>query len=400
MTGARVLFYVQHLLGIGHLRRAVTLVDAMTRRGLEVTLVSGGFPVPGMAPRSAKVVQLAPAGAADMSFRQLIDSAGAPVDEAWKQLRRQHLLQAWDAAAPQALVVELYPFGRRQMRFELLPLLDAASRGDRPAVRVSSVRDVLGGGQNAPAKQDQAAETFEHHFDHLLVHGDPAVIPFGATFRHAQRIAGRLHYTGYVVDSGVESDVACSHGGSGDSGDSDGGEVLVSAGGGAVGKRLMLAAIGARRLSLLGGRRWQLLAGMNSSKSELAELRALALAEAGDGICVEQHRPDFLQLLTSCRVSVSQGGYNTVLETLRVGARSVVVPFAGGAEVEQSLRAGLLAAHGWIELVQESDLTPQSLAQAIDSAHLRPVRLSVPIDMNGAARSAELIDGWIQERFG
>ena len=397
MTGARVLFYVQHLLGIGHFRRAITLVDAMTHRGLEVTLVSGGFPVPGMAPQSAKVVQLPPAGAADMSFRQLIFSTGAPVDEAWKQLRRQRVLQAWDAAAPQALVVELFPFGRRQMRFELLPLLDAASRGDRPAVRVSSVRDVLGGGQNDPAKQDQAVETFERHFDHLLVHGDPAVIPFGATFRHAQRIAGRLHYTGYVVDSGVASDGGSSHGGSGDS---DGGEVLVSAGGGAVGKRLMQAAVCARRLSELGGRRWRLLAGMNCSETELAELRALALAEAGDGIRVEQHRPDFLQLLASCRVSVSQGGYNTVLETLRAGARCVVVPFAGGAEVEQSLRAGLLAARGWIELVQESDLTPQSLAQAIDSANSRPVCLSVPIDMNGAARSAELIDAWIQERFG
>ncbi len=392
-----MLFYVQHLLGIGHYRRAVTLVNAMTSRGLEVTLVSGGFPVPGMAPQAARVVQLAPAGAADMSFRQLIDSMGAPVDDAWKRLRQKQLLQAWDAAAPQALVVELYPFGRRQMRFELLPLLEAASRGEPAAVRVSSVRDVLGGGQNAPTKQEQAVETFERHFDHLLVHGDPAVIPFGATFRHAQRVAGHLHYTGYVVDCDAESGAAASHDGPGDR---DDGEVLVSAGGGAVGKRLMQAAIGARRLSRLHGRTWRLLVGINSSETELAELRALALAEAGDGICVERHRTDFLQLLVNCRVSVSQGGYNTVLETLRAGARSVVVPFAGGAEIEQSLRAGLLAARGWIELVHESDLTPQSLAQAVDSAHARPVRVSVPIDMNGAARSAELIDGWIQERFG
>ena len=41
MTGA-VLFYVQHLLGIGHLRRALRLVEALTQEGERVTPVSGG----------------------------------------------------------------------------------------------------------------------------------------------------------------------------------------------------------------------------------------------------------------------------------------------------------------------------------------------------------------------
>jgi predicted glycosyltransferase len=42
-------------------------------------------------------------------------------------------------------VIELFPFGRRQMRFELLPLLEAArARSPRPWI-ISSVRDVLGG---------------------------------------------------------------------------------------------------------------------------------------------------------------------------------------------------------------------------------------------------------------
>ena len=41
MTG-RVFFYVQHLLGIGHLRRAATLARAMAAGGFDVLLVSGG----------------------------------------------------------------------------------------------------------------------------------------------------------------------------------------------------------------------------------------------------------------------------------------------------------------------------------------------------------------------
>ena len=40
----RVLFYVQHLLGIGHWRRAAILARAMTQAGLETTVLSGGSP--------------------------------------------------------------------------------------------------------------------------------------------------------------------------------------------------------------------------------------------------------------------------------------------------------------------------------------------------------------------
>ena len=46
MTGARVFFYVQHLLGIGHLRRAATIARALTGAGLDVTVVSGGSGIP------------------------------------------------------------------------------------------------------------------------------------------------------------------------------------------------------------------------------------------------------------------------------------------------------------------------------------------------------------------
>ncbi len=46
MSAPKVLFYVQHLLGIGHLKRATTLARAMNDLGLKVTLVSGGDFVP------------------------------------------------------------------------------------------------------------------------------------------------------------------------------------------------------------------------------------------------------------------------------------------------------------------------------------------------------------------
>ena len=44
----RVFFHVQHLLGIGHLKRAATLANALRRAGFEVTLASGGAPLAGI----------------------------------------------------------------------------------------------------------------------------------------------------------------------------------------------------------------------------------------------------------------------------------------------------------------------------------------------------------------
>jgi predicted glycosyltransferase len=62
----RVLFYVQHLLGIGHLKRAATLARGLAADGLEVTLVSGGFPVPELDTGGARFVQLDPVRATDL----------------------------------------------------------------------------------------------------------------------------------------------------------------------------------------------------------------------------------------------------------------------------------------------------------------------------------------------
>ena len=56
-----VFFYVQNLLGIGHVSRAAVLAKAMTKAGLTVDFVLGGFPIPGLDAGEAHLVQLSPA---------------------------------------------------------------------------------------------------------------------------------------------------------------------------------------------------------------------------------------------------------------------------------------------------------------------------------------------------
>jgi predicted glycosyltransferase len=85
------------------------------------------------------------------------------------------------------------------------------------------------------------------------------------------------------------------------------------------------------------------------------------------------------------------------METLHAGARAVAVPWAGGAETEQTLRARLLAERGLVEMVEEDVLAPATLAAAIDRAALRPRCARQVIDLGGAQRSAALLAQWAAE---
>jgi predicted glycosyltransferase len=392
LTARRVFIYVQHLLGIGHLKRAATLAQALAAEGLEVTLASGGAPVPGFASdmkaSGVRLVQLPPASAADLTFKMLLDAEGREIDAQWKRRRGEALLAAWRAADPHALVIELFPFGRRQMRFELLPLLEAAAESARRPVIACSVRDVLGGRQSAE-RQRETVKLIERYFDWILVHGDPAVISFDRTFPLAAGLQRKIRYTGYVVDGS-------SRVGNANAAGKD--EVIVSAGGGAVGAGLLETAIRSRPLSALRDRSWRVLAGSNLGEGSFSALTGLA-SETGEGqVVVERARRDFTTLLANCEMSISQAGYNTLMEIVQARARAVVVPFAGGHETEQTLRARCFAERGLLELVEEGALAPQTLAAAIDRALRKPRPLPDAIDLAGAGCSATLIAQWAAEK--
>jgi len=82
------------------------------------------------------------------------------------------------------------------------------------------------------------------------------------------------------------------------------------------------------------------------------------------------------------------------MDVLEARAPAVVVPFASERETEQGLRAERLAARGILEVVQERELSPERLVQAIDRAINRP-SAPIAIDTGGARRAASLIVGMI-----
>jgi predicted glycosyltransferase len=237
---------------------------------------------------------------------------------------------------------------------------------------VASVRDILVT-KPAPERYLWMRDLACAHYDRVLVHTDPTLVPFELSFPFAEALGARLISTGYVVEAGPA--------------EAGGEEVVVSAGGGRVGGRLLATALEARGLSALRGRPWRLIAGGASAGT----LRADLAARLPPGVVLERQRDDFQALLAKSLLSVSQAGYNTVVEVLRLGKPMVLVPFETATETEQTIRARRLRDRGLAEIVWESELTPSSLAQAIDGVMSRAATHRPPLDLAGAATSARLV---------
>jgi predicted glycosyltransferase len=372
----KVMFYVQHLLGIGHLVRASRIAAAFKAAGHEVTVVSGGCAVDGFPQAGIAKVQLPAVRASDQGFSALVQEDGAAADGAFRQRRADQLIAAFDAINPECLLIEAFPFARRQMRFELSPLLDhvfAAEAGARAMV-VSSVRDIL---QPKGGERDlKTAELVQHYFDLVLVHGQD-LSGFEMTFSQAARIAGRLVSTGLVGPLPAD-------------GYSEPGEqfdVVVSAGGGVVGQRVLETAIAAKPLTRFADGRWLVVTGPNL---DAAGFDRLSEAAGGD-VELRRFDPQLAARFGHASVAVSQAGYNTVADVLSAGCASVLVPFEGEAEKEQLLRAEALAREGRAEIVRECELDAGRLAPAIDRAAAAAPALS-PARLDGAAQSVRLVE--------
>jgi predicted glycosyltransferase len=379
-----VMIYVQHLLGIGHLTRSRLIAEALAGAGFDVHLVMGGRPGGGRPPLGVRTVQLPPIHHADGASEPLRGPSGLPVDDALRRERRDLLLAAYDAAAPSVVLVETFPFGRRALRFELVPLMERiAAAPTRPLV-VASVRDILQR-QRKPDREREMVDSANQWFDTVLVHGDPRFIPFEDTFPLAPQLRPTLHYTGFVAARVDERPPAGPRT-----------EVVVSAGGGTVGLALLRMALAAQRQSRFGHLQWRALVGPNIPDDAFAALARSALP----GTIVERARDDFAALLARAVISVSLAGYNTVLDIVRSGARPVFFPYAEAGETEQTMRAHRLRDLDLGIVVDPAAVSPASLAAAIDAAGVREHWGTWDFDCDGAQRSTALIESLIRTRDG
>ncbi|TMB38868.1 MAG: glycosyl transferase, partial [Deltaproteobacteria bacterium] len=102
-----ILFYCQHVLGMGHLVRSMALARALAAR-FRVVFLNGGR-VPRGLPRPAGVefVDLPPLGF-DAMERLVSRDSRRPLEDAQRE-RRETILRTFHRVQPRAVVVELFP---------------------------------------------------------------------------------------------------------------------------------------------------------------------------------------------------------------------------------------------------------------------------------------------------
>ena len=353
--------------------RARRIAEALRDDDFSVTLVTGGMPLPVFDVPGIQHVALPPMAVSGKDFNELVDAAGKPIDEAFRQQRCELLLDTFRSVKPDIVMTEAFPFGRRQVRFELLPLISAIEAATPAPLLLASIRDILQV-RSKPGRDEESVSLVQQHFKKVLVHGDPAFTTLAESFPLAADISDRIIYTGLVCGSKPTPA-------------QDRFNVVVSAGGGAVGEKLVRAAIEAAR-QLPDINTWCVIAGPNLPDNTFTEI----MSSAPSNVTVERFRNDFTSLLMGAELSISQAGYNTVSDVLQANCRALLVPFSTGGETEQAARAQRLKELGLATVLSDVDLSGQQLALAIpESMRLSPPVSRMAIDVKGADNTARIL---------
>jgi predicted glycosyltransferase len=383
-----VVLYCQHVLGLGHFMRSLAIARALSPH--RVVFVTGGravdLPLPGNV-----VLEPLEALAMDENFQELRTVAGGDLAEV-KARRAARLMAVLERERPDIFLVELYPFGRRAFEFELLPALEAARQGHFGKTRtVCSLRDILVEKADPAKYQARVIQRLNTFFDALLVHSDPGFFPLEETFPAVSAITVPLVYTGFVAERPAP--------GAGDHlrrelglGPADK-LIVASAGGGNVGGELLFAAVQAFAL-LPPDFQGKMRIFSGPFLDDQAYERLVVDAYVRPEIAVERFSPDFLDFLSAADVSLSLGGYNTVMNILAANVPALVWPFAQNRE--QAMRAERLASAGAITRLGAKDLQPERMAGLLGellAGHRRTA--PCPVRLDGSEETARYLSSLI-----
>jgi predicted glycosyltransferase len=390
------MFYCQHVLGIGHLVRSAEIVRELARDS-QILFVSGGEKPDGFRfpeHENIDVLQLPPLKTdPDFSNLQVCDSSRSL--EETKTLRRQLLLQAFAEFQPDVLVTEMFPFGRKQFRFELLPLLDHVRQQFPRTMVVSSVRDILVPRKDREGYEQRVCELVNTFYDLILVHGDKHFQKLDETFSRVDDLQCPVAYTGYVVQQKQPKIKEARRLHSSEQAEQGQPVIAASIGSGQYLTGLTLLETVLRAAQLLQGRiphEFHVFSGPLMPEEAYSRLQTLA-SESGN-VRLSRYTPDLAAVLKRAELSVSMGGYNTTMDVLASRVRALVYPVTSNGDQEQCIRAERLARAGVIDVIRTEELTPEELARKLERA-LSKTPTQLTVNREGAANSALILKRYL-----
>lgn len=382
----RLMFYCQHLLGMGHLMRSLDIMRALKQ--FEVQFIHGGEPMEIGLPDFVELIQLPPIRS-DEHLKHIRSIDNIRNIDTIKLQRQAHLMTAFEAFRPHIMLIELFPFGRPQFAYELLPVLARNRVAAHPARVVCSVRDILVKKSSPELHEAKVCEVINRYFDQVLIHSDPDFQRLDDSFSRVADLKAPLCYTGYVAQPVRENDTSQYNA------RVEGGcdKLLVaSIGGGRIGHALLEAAIKASTvLHPTLPHRLFIFTGPYMEQRHYDRLLASNISQSH--ITLERFTQNFVNVLAEADLSISMAGYNTCMNILQTGVRALVLPFSWGGNDEQARRAAKLQARGLLEILNEDDLDPQRLARKIRFALDRPRQHgTLRLQTDGARTTAYLLD--------
>lgn len=380
----KVIHYCQHVLGMGHFFRSLEIARALDRE--KVIFVAGGERPDQELPPNVDYRQL-PGLCMNEQFGGLMPTdAGRELDEV-KSERSKAIYRIFEKEKPDVFLIELFPFGRKAFRFELLPVLDAIKEGRFGNIKVvCSLRDILVERNDGGKHEAKAVKYLNKYFDLLLIHSDPKISCLDETFSLMNKIEIPCRYTGFAArhpSSEARASIRQQMDLSGDE------KLLIaSAGGGKVGGELMDSVL--KGFLRVKNDKAKLLMLTGPFLSEDAFLKLKSDAADNSRITVKRFSPDFTDLLSAADAMVSMAGYNTCMDILTTGIPAAVMPFAYNHE--QSMRAEKLSNYIYLNILKQKDLIASGMEDVIN-ALLDRNRTSPDhgIDLMGASNSAEII---------
>jgi predicted glycosyltransferase len=379
----KILFYCQYLTGMGHLVRSTEIVRHLVKK-FEVCFINGGPAIPGFEmPPEVELVTLPPLW---IENGELQVTEGFNTIEEVKESRREQLINLCDRFQPDCLITEFFPFGRHKLFFELIPLLEHLKSAHPKTKIVCSLRDIVGR-TDLNLEEQTICQLTSQYFDLILFHSDYQFQKLEESFSRVQHLNCEVKYTGFVAQSIAENNVLTAS----DLANFNRKEpkILVSVGGGRLGYELLETTIKAS--PMIGDRlphHIHIFTGPFMPEKQFFALQQAALDRSN--VTLQKYTSNLIAYMQKAELSISLTGYNTTMNILRTGVRSLVVPIGHyDNDKEQLVRTNKLEKLGIVEVIEPSELTPENLAQRITSCLSKSPsdRNSTLFDLQGAEKT-------------
>jgi predicted glycosyltransferase len=377
--GRRYLFFSNELIGLGHLRRTLSVANRLAElEPASSSLVVTGSPVVpwfGMPPR-VDVLKLPGWTRDEHGDRR---AGGLALDVGGLHAVRSEIeLAVASSFEADVAVVDKLPLGPGG---ELTQALEALRGFPRCRV-VLGLRDI----DDAPerVRRDWGPEmraAIERYYDAVLVYG-PSSAPDAIRSVGWSDLAVPVHHVGYLgwpMSPHPAPDLPA-------------GYLLATVGGGHDGFRVREGVLEALTLEPLPCPT-VVITGPLMAEPQIQRLRRLA---TGIDAQVVEFRGDMDRVLAGARAVVGMAGYNTVAEIIRARRPGLLVPRTRPSQ-EQLVRARTVAEHPSYEMLHPDELSPERMRAALGRLLELPRPATPPGEFEGADRAARVLSALADE---